>query len=559
MTVNDLSQSNSENVAQLLHVTAMQCPTAMAIAQPAGRDRHGKRQYRQVTFRELDEDSSLIADGLLAMGIEPGMRMALMVRPGVDFISLVFAMFKAGVVVVLIDPGMGRRGMIRCLAETQPKGFVAISLAQALRCMLRHRFPLATLNVTVGRRWFWGGPTLRRLRDRTPSGREMATVRGHDEAAIIFTTGSTGPPKGVLYRHGNFTHQAMQIQQRYAIALGEIDLPGFPLFALFNCAMGVSTVIPDMDPTRPAEVDPEKIIEAVDDWKVTQAFGSPALWNVVGQYCEEHEQRMPSLRRVLSAGAPVPPHVLRRMQQAIHADGDIFTPYGATEALPVASIAASEVLAETAAQTRLGRGTCVGKRFSEIQWKVIRISDEPLERIDDVVELPVGEIGELIVRGPVVTTEYVTRTEANAQHKIREKDGFWHRMGDVGYLDPDDRFWFCGRKAHRVTTQQETMYTIMCEGVFNEHPVVYRSALVGIGQAGRQEPVLVVETWPNKRPDSAADKQQLVSELREIAQQYDHTRAIDQFLLHPSLPVDIRHNAKIFREKLAVWAARELA
>lgn len=545
------------NVAQLLHDMAQQRPSQMAVAEPRGRDRQGRRIYREVTFRELDEDTSLIAEGLLELGAEPGMRVALMVRPGIDFIALVFAMFKAGLTVVLIDPGMGRQRMIGCLEEVRPHGFVAISLVQAIRTILRHRFPNARLNVTVGRRWFWGGPTLRQLRNRTATGRDIRAMERDDPAAIIFTTGSTGPPKGVLYRHGNFIEQARQIQQHYNIAPGEIDLAGFPLFALFDCAMGVSTVIPEMDPTRPAEVDPENILEAIEDWHVTQAFASPSLWNVVGRYCEKHERRIPTLRRVLSSGAPVPPHVLSRMKHAIHPSGDIFTPYGATEALPVASIAGSEVLAETAAQTAQGQGTCVGPAFSGIEWKVVGITDEPLETLQDAVEVPVGEIGELIVRGPVVTGEYVTGTNANALQKIRDGDGFWHRMGDVGYCDAKGRFWFCGRKSHRVVTPRETLYTVMCEAVFNEHPAVYRSALVGIGELGSQTPVLIAETWPEKRPGSASARERLLADLQQMAQQHQHTRAIQHFRIHPSLPVDIRHNAKIFREKLAVWAAQQ--
>ena len=547
-----------DNVAGLLRAAAVRSPDQMAIAEPQGRNAHGKRIYRQLSLRELDEDSTLLADGLYALGAEPGMRLALMVRPGIDFISLVFALFKAGAVALLIDPGMGRRSMIQCLAESRPEGFVAISLVQALRVMMRRRFPEARLNVTVGRRWFWGGPTLAQLRQRSLSAHRMAPVGRDDPAAIIFTTGSTGPPKGVLYRHGNFTHQARQIQDRYGIAPGETDLPGFPLFALFNCAMGVSTVIPDMDPTRPAHVDPQKILEAIDDWQVTQAFGSPALWNVVGTYCEEHEVRLPSVRRVLSAGAPVPPHVLRRMKQAIHPEGEVYTPYGATEALPVASIAASEVLGETAEQTALGRGTCVGRKFSGIQWQVICITDEPIESIADAVPAADGEVGELIVRGPVVTTHYVTRSDANALHKIKDGEGCWHRMGDVGYFDPLGRFWFCGRKSHRVQTSEGVMFTVMCEAVFNEHPAVYRSALVGIGQPGHQMPVVIVEPWPDKLPVTAEQRQLLLQQLRDIAQRHPHTRLIERFLIHPSLPVDIRHNAKIFREKLAVWAAKSL-
>ena len=543
------------NVGLRLSQTAHRDPNGFAVVMPRGRNATGKRTYQTLTFKELDDDSNLLADGLAWMGVRPGMRLALMVPPSIDFISLVFAMFKAGVVSVLIDPGMGRRNLIRCLAESEPEGFVGIPLAQAVRALLRRRFPKAKYNVTVGRRWFWGGKTLRQLRARTISdGFQPAETKADDPAAIIFTTGSTGPPKGVLYRHGNFDRQADEIRDFYGIQPGEIDLPGFPLFALFNCAMGVTTVIPDMNPTKPAKVDPRNIIEAVRDWNVTQAFGSPAIWNVVGRHCEEQKIVLPTLKRVLSAGAPVPPHVLKRMKAAIAPDGEVHTPYGATEALPVASISASEVLGETAAKSAAGAGTCVGRRFPGIEWKVIRITDEPIATISEAEELPPGEIGELIVRGPVVTTEYVTRTESNALHKIKDGEDFWHRMGDVGYLN-GERFWFCGRKSHRVNTVSGTLFTIPCEAIFNQHPHVYRSALVSVGVQGHQRPVIVVEPWPKHRPISHADQRRLIEELRQLGAKHEHTADIHDFLLMESLPVDIRHNAKIFREKLAVWAA----
>ncbi len=316
------------------------------MVEPLGYDAQGKRQYRHVTFRELDQDSDRIARGLRQMGVSPGTKLALLVRPGIDFVSLVFGLFKAGAVAILIDPGMGRRNLIRCLAEAEPEGFVAIPLVQAVRALLPGRFPKARFNVTVGRRWFWGGVTLEQLRGGPWSGSELAATTADDPAAIIFTTGSTGPPKGVLFTHGNFDAQVDQIRDFYGIQPGEVDLPAFPLFGLFNCAMGVTAVIPDMDPSRPAQVDPTKIIEAVRDWNVTQAFGSPAIWDRVGRYCETHGVGLPTVRRVLSAGAPVPAEVLRRMKACIHPEGDIHTPYGATEALPVASISASEVLGE---------------------------------------------------------------------------------------------------------------------------------------------------------------------------------------------------------------------
>ena len=380
-----------------------------------------------------------------------------------------------------------------------------------------------------------------------------------DPAAIIFTTGSTGPPKGVLFTHRTFDAQVREIQNFYGIQAGEIDLPCFPMFGLFNCMMGVTTVIPDMDPTRPALVDPRKILEAAGDWNITQAFGSPAVWNRVGQYCEERRLRLPTLRRVLSAGAPVPAEVLRRMKNCIHPEGEIHTPYGATEALPVASNSACERLAETDGQTREGAGVCVGRKFPGIAWKVIRIVEGPIDGFDEIEELPPGEIGELIVSGAQVTRRYVTRIEANRTGKILDGDIVWHRMGDAGYFDAQNRFWFCGRVAHRVLTSHGPLYPIRCEAIFNRHADVFRSALIGIGPAGEQRPIIILEPEPGKMPKTPEAKKKFLAEIRQLADSSPLTASIHDFLFHPAFPVDIRHNAKIFREKLAVWAEEAIS
>jgi len=547
------------NIAARVAEMAQVMPVAIAVAEPLGYDRQGKRRYRYFTFRQLDRDSDRIAQGLRELGVTPGTRLALLVRPGVDFVCLVFALLKAGAVTILIDPGMGRQNLLRCLTEAQPQGFVAIPLVHAVRTLLRRRFPQARIHVTVGRRWFWGGVTLERLRRRAWAGPELASADDDDPAAIIFTTGSTGPPKGVLYRHGNLAAQVDQIRDFYGIQAGEVDLATFPLFGLFNCAMGVTAVTADMDPSRPAQVDPARIVEAIEDWEITQSFGSPAVWNRVGSHCQERGIRLSTVRRVMSAGAPVPVDVLLKMKACIHPEGDIHTPYGATEALPVASISASEVLAETAARTRQGAGVCVGRRFPAVDWRVIRIVDGPIASIRQAQELPQGEIGELIVRGPAVTREYVTRLECNALGKIRDGEGVWHRMGDVGYLDQKERFWMCGRLAHRVVTADGPMFTIPCEAVFNQHPAIYRSALVGVGPVGQQRPVIVLEPKKGRMPVAQQAKQALLNEVRALGRKNPCTAKIDEFLFHPAFPVDIRHNAKIFREKLAVWAAARVS
>jgi acyl-CoA synthetase (AMP-forming)/AMP-acid ligase II len=554
------------NVTDRLARFARAMPDSTAIVCPCrGVSGNQQRQrgasgalYDTITFAELDADVTQIANGLAVWGVPMGARLALLVKPSIEFVTLVFALLRAGMVIVLVDPGLGRRNLIRSLAEAEPEGFVAISIAQAARLLLRHKFPRAHWNVTVGRRWMWGGKTLDQLRVdvinpkseiRNP---KSFTTHANDPAAIVFTSGSTGPPKGVLYTQRMFNTQVQEIQSAYGIEPGGIDLACFPLFALFNSAMGVTTVLPEMDFSRPALADPKKLLMAANDWQVSQAFASPAVWRVLGEHCARTGERIASLRKVFSCGAPVPTNVLRNTLACVGDGAKMHTPYGATECLPVSTIEAAEILNETAARTDQGAGVCVGRKFESINWRVIRISDEPVTTMDDAEELAAGEIGELIVRGPQVSREYVTRKQSNAQSKIIDPNDFWHRTGDIGYFDELGRFWYCGRKSQRVETRGGALFTECVEGVCNTHPAVRRSALVGVGQRGEQSPVLVVERA------TGAGAESWYQELLKLLNSNPTTREIRHVLPHPSLPVDIRHNAKINRELLASWAETQL-
>jgi acyl-CoA synthetase (AMP-forming)/AMP-acid ligase II len=549
------------NVASLVLERARSDPDATAILHRyAVRESSevGRAGFARATNAELDRDSDWLARGLESVGIERGTRTALMVRPSLELFALMLALFKVGAVPVLIDPGIGLRRLRRCLDEAEPEAFIGIPTAQAARVALGWARRTLRITVTVGRRWLWRGPTLDELRARGRSDAPYPVAHAEDDdvAAILFTSGSTGPPKGVVYCHGHFAAQIEAIRGLGQIEPGEIDLPTFPPFALFDPALGMTALIPEMDPTRPGSVDPRRIIEPAETFGATNLFGSPALIDTVGRYGVAHGVRLTTLRRVVSAGAPVSASIMSRLLEMLPDDAEILTPYGATECLPVSCISSREVLSETAAQTDRGAGVCVGFPVPSIDARIIAIEDGPIALWESTLERPRGEIGEIVVRGPQATSAYHNRPDATALAKIRDPDGgTWHRMGDVGYLDERGRLWYCGRKTDRVTTPDATLHSTPCEAVFETHSKVRRAALVGVGAAPDQEPVLCVELQPRVPRRS---RHAIEQELLEIAARHAHTLEIRRILFRRHFPVDIRHNAKIGRPELARWATRKL-
>ncbi|HEX9778705.1 MAG TPA: fatty acid CoA ligase family protein [Geopsychrobacteraceae bacterium] len=551
-----MNPAEQANIAAHLPDMARRQPDTPAIFIPQRRGPQGL-DYRSYSFRELEELSNRVARGLESIGIRRGVRTALMVKPGLEFFALTFALFKVGAVPVLIDPGMGVKNLKTCLAEAQPEAFIGIPKAHLARLLFGWGKDSLRILLTVGRRWCWGGTTLSTLLRRLPEkpAYPVAATGSEETAAILFTSGSTGVPKGVVYTHGNFSAQVEQLQRIYAITPGEIDLPTFPLFALFAPALGMSSVIPDMDFTRPGSVAPTRIIDAIQRFGVTTMFGSPALIDRVGSYGRAQNIVLPSLKRAISAGAPVSALALERFTAMLAPGVQVFTPYGATESLPVCSIGSDEILNETRFATDRGRGVCIGTPVTGIQLEIIGISDEAIGSWQDRLKVADGEIGEIVVKGPQVTRTYYNRPQSTQLAKIEDQrdGGFYHRMGDLGWRDEQGRIWFCGRKAHRVITAQGTLFTIPCEALFNTHAQVFRSALVGVGDGAHKRPVICIELEKNV----AADQPTLREELLAIAGGHELTRQIKTVLFHPAFPVDIRHNAKIFREQLAVWAGEQ--
>jgi len=543
------------NISYYLRDVAALYPYRRAVVYPAARDKDGRVAYTHLTFQQLDQESDRTAYGLTSTGITRGTRTILMVRPSIDFFILTFALFKVGAIPVMVDPGMGVGRMLQCLKESDPEAFIGIPPAHVLRTFCPKYFSTVKTWITVGRRWFWGGHSLESIRQLPYKPFPTAETRKDDTAAILFTTGSTGPAKGAIYSHETFDAQIRYIKSYFDFSADEIDLPTFPLFALFDPALGITAVIPDMDPTKPALVNPEKIVEAILNQGVTNMFASPALLNRVGRYGKENRLKLPSLKRVVSAGAPVSPANIEQFSLMLNDNAQIYTPYGATEAVPIIAIGSREILSETVELSEKGYGICVGRPITGLEIRIIKISDDPIDEWSADLVVESGGIGEITVKGELVSKQYYNRPEADAAAKIYEKNQVWHRMGDLGWQDNKGRIWFCGRKSHRVVTQNGTLFTIPCEAIFNGHPNVFRSALVGIGNPLQQKPVVCIELEHGKK---RMPKKKLKKELIQLGKSSMLTETIDTILFHKAFPVDIRHNSKIFREKLAIWAEKRL-
>lgn len=543
------------NAASQLRAHATEYPSAPALRVPSTAYTSSQPVWDTVTFRELDRLSDAYARGLAARGVRAGDRAVVLFKPSIDFFAVGFALFKLGAVPVLLDPGMGLTRLLRCIEQAAARVVVAVPIVHVLRLISGHRaLSRVELRITVGTHGFLSrGIILTECRIDSDEPFPLAGLQGTDEAALLFTSGSTGPPKGVVATQQMFQAQLDGLGEMLNLRPGLLDVQAFAAFAMYDISAGMCSVLPNIDMSRPAAADPAEIVAAITVNAPERAFGSPIIWHKVARYCLANRIRLPSLRIVLTVGAPVPAYLHRQFQQILSNGAEILTPYGATEALPVTCIGSSEILEDTWQGTVHGEGTCVGRPALGIDIHIIAITDEAIDSWHDDLALAQGEVGEVVVGGLQVSPAYHGVPQSNRLSKIRCGDRLLHRMGDIGYLDSEGRLWFCGRKVERLETKKGMIPPVPVEGVFNEHPDVFRTALVGVGDPGCQVPVLCVEMESGR-----AFTQQTVEGLRGLAEGTRYAGLVEHFLPHTAFPTDARHNSKIRREDLRRWASKRV-
>jgi acyl-CoA synthetase (AMP-forming)/AMP-acid ligase II/pimeloyl-ACP methyl ester carboxylesterase len=519
--------------------------------------------YAHTTYGELAKLVNQYQRGLADAGLAPGDRVLMLVPPGADFLALTVAIAGRGATPVFVDPGIGLARLSQCIADAAPHAFIGSPKAHILRHLKRSLFHRLKFYVTAAEWAFSRGKSLGHFKRFAnaplapvplPVQQYEGPIKANNAALIAFTSGATGVPKGVVFTNEMLAAELTLIRDVLGQHTGARDLTLLPIFALFNVALGVTSVFPSMPVGKPLALDPAQVVKLVHDLAIDSSFGSPTLWNKIAEYAFRIGTTLPTIRRVFMAGAAVPSATIARVQGVLP-NALVSTPYGATESLPVTYISATE-LSTTERQPAVSgeQGTLVGKAVPGVRIAIIKSSLDALAEISDAQPLATGEIGEIIVSGDNVSPEYLNRADANRVGKIRDGATFWHRMGDLGYVDDAGNLYYCGRKSHSVYTTERAFHSVPVEEIFNQLPKVKRTALVGIN-AGC-EPALVVEPLPEFWPETAQAEELFKAELRALAAKSSLTQSISTFFFHKSFPVDARHNAKIFREQLQEWAEK---
>ena len=479
---------------------------------------------RPANYRTLYEDTIRTAEWLRDEGLGKDDRILVFVPLSYDLYTLLLAIFYIGATAVFVDAWADRRRMAQAIEITEPKGFVGSVKAQLLR-ILSPPIRKVPLKLTM-----WNNP----FRTKKPVSQEdfdPVTISGEDTALVTFTTGSTGTPKAAKRTHRFLWTQHLVLSSELNLKEEDIDLTTLPVFVLNNLALGITSVIPDFNPAKPADINPPTIVKQIKRWKITTSGGSAAFYERLANYCVKVKD-YPGFRAIFTGGSPVYPSIARTLLRAFP-DTKVNVLYGSTEAEPISGIDAREV-----AESDVGQGLVVGKKVEEIEVAILKPHDGPVEiapgkTVHDFC-LPRGNIGEIIVTGDHVLKEYVNSPESFRQNKIVDGDTIWHRTGDAGVVDEDGEIRLFGRVKDRITYGGNVIYTFPVEQKLLELADVTCAAI--LERDG--EIHMVVET-------AAADRSRLETSVRQLDLPFKNPK-----ITFMNIPRDPRHNSKVDYGKL---------
>ena len=360
-------------------------------------------------------------------------------------------------------------------------------------------------------------------------------------AALVFTSGGTGVPKGVTYSEASFLAQQQAIAQAFELQAGQIEISGFALFSLHTILLGVQAVLLPLNYRTPQQSSPQILAAGIIKHRAQLVSGSPVFWQNLYSYAKQHQLNFPTVRTVVTFGAPIRETWLQQWQE-IFPNAQCLTPYGATECLPITKISSQQLLQEFLGTTALGHGTCVGQPLPGVKVKIVA-SVPASQTISELRALPDGQIGEIVVHAPWMSQAYLNSSYTKASKFTDSSGCLWHRMGDEGYFDRAGNLWFCGRSAHVV----QGLYPIMCEGPFLTSPYVARAALVQLQTQGQSTVAMALQL----SQEGLANQTYVKTKLQALLESDSVNPGIKRLIYVTKMPLDVRHNLKIDRIKLA--------
>ena len=501
------------NIVSRLADAAARHPERLAIA-----DAHGR-----VTFAALRDRVANVGGGLAADGVRAGDRVLVFVPMSVDLYVTLLGTLHAGAVPVFVDAWADRWRLAAAVRVAAPVAFIGSRRASLLRLLSGEvrRIPRA---------YTPGSAALARRAGGAP-----VAVEPDAPALLTFTTGSTGAPKAAERTHAFLLAQHRALAAHIAPRDDDVDMPTLPVFVLSNLALGIPSVIPDADPRRPADIDPQRVHRQMLREGVTTSSGSPAFYERLAAWCERTGETLP-LRALFTGGAPVLPPLARRLQAVVR--GTAHVVYGSTEAEPIAGITADEMVALDG----VADGVCVGRPVPHVRLRLVHSHDAHIVLSESGwSEWDVGSgAGEIVVAGAHVLRGYVNDPEADRRNKIRDGDTVWHRTGDAARLDPEGRLWLLGRVRERVVRDGVEWWPLPAEVRALRVAGVDHAAYVGVSDARRgKRAVLVVESDPRR-----------AAALRPALERALDPWPLDELRVLKRIPRDPRHASKTDLERL---------